>query len=106
MAHDNLTVSRESVDEAGLGDWAVSDAGLSATYDCGSFTAAGQFAAAVAALADNRNHHPDLALRYPGHLEVVTLSHDVGRLTKRDLGLATAVHRLALNSGYSVITAT
>ena len=99
----STTVTRESVDSAGLSEWAVSDSGMSATYDCGSFTAAGQFAAAIAALADTRDHHPDLSLRYPGHLTIVTISHDVGRLTGRDLGLATAVHRLAGENGYPVV---
>lgn len=103
MERGNDPVTRESVEQAGLGGWAVSDSGLSATYDCVSFTAAGRFAADIAALADDRDHHPDLSLTYPGHLHIVTISHDVRRLTKRDLGLATAVHRLAEESGCSVV---
>ncbi|NYD99172.1 4a-hydroxytetrahydrobiopterin dehydratase [Kineosphaera limosa] len=104
MSDDNQSVTSESVGKAGLSNWAVSDSGLSVTYDCGGFTGGGQFVAAVAALADRRNHHPDLSLSYPGHVTVVTLSHDVGKLTDRDLGLATAIERLAGEDGYSAVT--
>lgn len=103
MNAENDDVTRESVDGAGLDDWGLSDSGMSATYDCGSFSDAGRFVAAVAALADQRDHHPDLSVSYPGHVRIVTLSHDVGKLTKRDLELATAVQRLAGESGYGIV---
>lgn len=102
MDHERDAVTTESLQGAGLTGWAVSDSGMGATYDCGSFSAAGRFAAAIAVLADDRDHHPELTLTYPGLLRIDTISHDVGKLTKRDLSLATAVHRLAGESGYSV----
>lgn len=98
MAQEQIT--REGLDEQGLTQWQLSAAGLVTTYVCGSFTAAGEFAAQVAAIADQRNHHPDLSLSYPGHVRITTLSHDVGRLTGRDIGLATAVAELAAKLGF------
>lgn len=103
MESENDTAMREAVQRAGLDGWTISGSGMNATYACGSFTAAGRFAADIAALADDRDHHPNLLLTYPGHLHITTVSHDVGKLTKRDLGLATAVHRLAGGRGYCVV---
>ncbi len=98
MAQQDIT--RESLDEQGLTQWQLSDAGLETVYACGSFTAGGEFIAQIAAVADQRNHHPDLSLSYPGTVRITTLSHDVGRLTQRDLGLALAVAGLAQQRGY------
>lgn len=104
MADDDQTrVTPESLAAAGLRGWSITRAGLQVAYDCGSFTAAGEFAGVVAALADERNHHPDLAIAYPGHLTLTVMSHDVGRLTDRDLGLATAVGELARTRGYDPV---
>lgn len=97
-------ITRESADAAGLSLWDLDESGLSVVYDCGSFTAAGEFAAAVAALADGRDHHPDLAIIFPGHLVVSTLSQDVGHLTQRDVGLAQAVDDLARARGHEHMT--
>lgn len=106
MADDNQgSVSPESLTAAGLRGWSITGDGLQVAYDCGSFTAAGEFAGVVAALADQRNHHPDLAIAYPGHLLLTVMSHDVGRLTDRDLGLATAVDELARARGYGALEA-
>lgn len=78
----------------GLTEWQVDGAQAVGRYECESFTAAGALAAKIAAEADSQNHHPDLALAYPGVVTVTTSSHDVGALTGRDLNLARAVHDL------------
>lgn len=104
MCVQEAPVTQESVDAAGLRGWTVSDSGLTVTFDCDGFTAAGAFVAAITALADGHNHHPDLSVSYPGHVRIITVSHDVGELTRRDLRLATAVHRLAAESGYTVVS--
>lgn len=71
--------------------WQVSGTEAVATYECDTFGAAGRFVARIAEIADAQNHHPEVALAYPGVVTVTTTSHDVGALTGRDLTLASAV---------------
>ena len=61
------------------------------TWKFPSFAAAMAFANDVAALAEEVNHHPDIAIHY----DTVTLSlwtHDAGGLTARDFALARRIH--------------
>ncbi|YAL84708.1 VOC family protein [Dermacoccaceae bacterium W4C1] len=55
--------------------------------------------ARVTELADDLDHHPRLALTYPGQVHIVTSSHDVGRITGRDLRLAERIERAATELG-------
>jgi 4a-hydroxytetrahydrobiopterin dehydratase len=55
-----------------------------------TFAEAIAFVDAVAREADERNHHPDISVRYTAvRLEVST--HDAGGLTQLDLDLAAAI---------------
>ncbi|GGI08338.1 4a-hydroxytetrahydrobiopterin dehydratase [Egicoccus halophilus] len=51
------------------------------------FPAAVAFVTRVVPLAEDANHHPDLAISYR-RVEVRLSSHDVGGITDRDLALA------------------
>jgi 4a-hydroxytetrahydrobiopterin dehydratase len=53
---------------------------------------------AIGAAAEAMDHHPDLDLRYT-HVDVRLTSHDVGRVTGRDLRLARTVSALAADAG-------
>ena len=58
-----------------------------------SFADAIGFVNAVAREADDRNHHPDISVRYTAvRLELST--HDAGGLTQLDLDLAEAIAAL------------
>lgn len=48
---------------------------------------------AIAAVAAEMDHHPDLDLRYT-HLDIRLVSHDVGAVTGRDIRLARAISAL------------
>ena len=67
---------------------------MEATFACGSYARAGAFVARIAVLADAQDHHPDVDLRYPGSVHVVTSSHDVNAITERDVALARAISAL------------
>ena len=84
-------VSKEDFDDKRLYTWHVEGETASNDYECLSFTAAGELVQRIAAIADDQNHHPDLAVRYPGVVTVTTTSHDKGELTQRDLDLALAI---------------
>ncbi|HET6560536.1 MAG TPA: 4a-hydroxytetrahydrobiopterin dehydratase [Marmoricola sp.] len=75
----------------GLKDWHVRGSQAHTTYSCGSFTAAGEVAAIIARVCDEKNHHAEIDLRYPDQVRVTTWSHDVGGLSQRDLDLARAI---------------
>ncbi|HKZ58826.1 MAG TPA: 4a-hydroxytetrahydrobiopterin dehydratase [Candidatus Thermoplasmatota archaeon] len=48
---------------------------------------------ALAPVAEALEHHPDFHLERWNRLRVTTYSHDVGRLTARDLRLARAINQ-------------
>lgn len=78
--------------------WRVVLGSLRATFRTGSFARGAELVAAVAAAADELDHHPDVLLRY-GTVTVTTQSHDVGALTVRDVELARRVSALAAERG-------
>ena len=86
--------------DLGLDDWRVVRGGAQANFHCGSYGDAGRFAADVAALCDEHNHHANLDVRYPDLVHVTTTSHDAGGLTPRDEKLARAISALAAERGH------
>lgn len=60
-----------------------------------SFALAGEFVAKIGRIADEVDHHPEVALRYPGIVTVHTTSHDVGTVTARDLRLVVLIEAAA-----------
>jgi 4a-hydroxytetrahydrobiopterin dehydratase len=49
---------------------------------------------AIAPIAEEVEHHPDFHLERWNQLRVTTYSHDVGKLTKRDLRLALRINEV------------
>jgi 4a-hydroxytetrahydrobiopterin dehydratase len=80
--------------DEGVTGWHVRGSQAFSDIACGSFTAAGELAAAVARACDELDHHAEIDVRYPDVLRVTTWSHDVGGLSERDLRLARAVNEL------------
>jgi 4a-hydroxytetrahydrobiopterin dehydratase len=67
--------------------WADSYGALERTFEFSSFPAAVAFVNRVAELAEQENHHPDIAISY----KTVTLrwtTHSAGGITDRDRELA------------------
>ena len=76
-----------------IADWIEKDDALERTVELSSFPAAIEFVNQVAALAEEANHHPDIAISY----KKVTLrwtSHDAGGITDRDHDLAERTNAL------------
>ncbi|MGI8949493.1 MAG: VOC family protein [Ornithinimicrobium sp.] len=85
-----------------LSDWRPLLGVLHARFETGSFGAGAALAAAIAQVADELDHHPDLDLRYR-HLTVRTVSHDVGHVSSRDVDLAVRVSELAAAAGHLAV---
>ena len=81
---------------AGLPDWSpVADRdAIARAYRFADFSAAFAFMTAVAAVAEEMNHHPEWFNVY-NRVEVTLSTHDAGGLSERDIKLATAIDRVA-----------
>jgi 4a-hydroxytetrahydrobiopterin dehydratase len=93
---DKLT--SQQILDAGLADWRKLAHALHARFLTGDFGTGLRFVTAVAQAAEQANHHPDVTLTYP-LVDVALVSHDVGRVTQRDLDLARRVSEIALAQG-------
>lgn len=82
----------------GTADWRALNAGADTWFDTDSHRTGAEFVRRVAELAEAAGHHPDVDLRARGvHLRL--FSHDVGRLTERDLALAREISAAAAGLG-------
>ena len=93
---DTLTKLTESEIEKALEsrpEWSEAGGVIQRTYQFKDFLAAMKFVNQVAELAEARQHHPDILVRY----SKVTLSlatHDAGGITQKDFDLAAAADKL------------
>lgn len=62
-------------------------------FDCGDFNGAIAFVNAIAKAANERNHHPDIAIAW-NHVVIRVSSHDVRAITERDIELALVISAL------------
>lgn len=83
----------------GLDDWRYILGAMETMFRAGSFTAAGDLIARVGHLADERDHHPEIDLRYPDRVHVVLSTHVAGGVTERDLEMAREISRVASEAG-------
>jgi 4a-hydroxytetrahydrobiopterin dehydratase len=89
--------SRQILD-AGLDDWRKLAQALHARFRSGDFVTGLRFVTAVTEAAEAANHHPDVTLTYP-FVDLRLISHDVSRLTQRDLDLARRISEIAREQG-------
>jgi 4a-hydroxytetrahydrobiopterin dehydratase len=89
------TLSRSEVDSAlgSLPEWSGDETGLHRSFALPSFRAAADAVVAVADLAEEADHHPDLDLRWRTlHVHVVT--HSAGGVTRLDVEMAQRIEDL------------
>lgn len=98
MTDDKGRHSFQEVADAGRDDWRMLFRTLHARFLTGDFATGLDLVARIGEEAEQRNHHPDLDLRYP-RLDVRLSSHDVGGVTDRDLELARRISELAADLG-------
>jgi 4a-hydroxytetrahydrobiopterin dehydratase len=77
-----------------LHDWKLRDQHLERTFQFPSFRFAKQFVDKVADLAEEMNHHPDIALNYD-KVTISLISHDANGITYRDTTLAEKIQEIA-----------
>lgn len=91
-------LTQAQVAEAGLADWRLLFHALRARFRTSGFAEGLALVNAIAAVAEEMDHHPDLDLRW-GHLDVRLWSHDVGGVTGRDVRLARRITELVAAAG-------
>ncbi len=98
-------LTSQEVDDLGLSDWRILFSTLHARYRTGDFGTGVRLLDAIAAAAQELDHHPDLELTY-SRLAVRLRSHDVGAVTGRDVRLARRISELAAQAGVEAEPAT
>jgi 4a-hydroxytetrahydrobiopterin dehydratase len=93
---ENLT--SKQIFDAGLDDWRKLAQALHARFLTGDFVTGLRFVTAVTEAAERANHHPDVTLTHP-LVDMKLISHDVSKLTQRDLDLARRISEIAHEQG-------
>jgi 4a-hydroxytetrahydrobiopterin dehydratase len=77
---------------SGLDGWKAAADGTAITksFALGDFETAIDFVNRIAELAKERDHHPDIDIRYDT-VRLTLSTHSAGGVTKHDLGLAAAI---------------
>jgi 4a-hydroxytetrahydrobiopterin dehydratase len=94
MEYDELS-PEDFAELDGLDDWRYLLGEITATFRAGSFGAAATLVSAIAAAADEANHHPDVEVRYPDLVRVTLTTHAAGDLTTADADLARQISAIA-----------
>ena len=76
----------------GLAGWSRRGDVLIKTFTFGTFAEGIAFVDRVAKLADARQHHPDIDIRYT-KVTLALATHDAGGITEKDLDLAAAIEQ-------------
>lgn len=89
-------LERATIDKrlAELPDWHYDDGVVSKTWQLKGFLTAMTFANAIAHLANEANHHPDLSVHGYNKLTVTITTHSAGGVTANDLELADRIEGL------------
>ena len=75
-------------------DWLKDSKGrLSKTFKFKNYRKSFAFTSQVAMLSEKKNHHPKIILDY-GTVTIYLISHDVQKVTQRDLDLAEQIDKL------------
>ncbi|MDQ3321306.1 MAG: 4a-hydroxytetrahydrobiopterin dehydratase [Acidobacteriota bacterium] len=78
---------------ADLNDWEAEDNNLKKHFEFENFAESLAFVNRVGAIADERDHHPDVLFGW-GYAEFFITTHDAGGITAKDFELAKAIEAI------------
>jgi 4a-hydroxytetrahydrobiopterin dehydratase len=93
MARKKLSETEIETALADLDGWKVEGVNLKKRYEFGNFAEALDFVNQVGAIAEQLDHHPDIAFGW-GYAEFSVTTHDTGGLTQRDFDLAKEIESI------------
>jgi 4a-hydroxytetrahydrobiopterin dehydratase len=85
MKKSNITQIKSALKE--IPGWKKKAAVISRTFEFKDFPEALKFVNAVAKIAENARHHPDIDIRW-NKVTLALTTHDAGGLTEKDFALA------------------
>jgi len=88
LDHHDITARLEG------SDWRLEEGAIVRDIELEGFTAAIEAVNAIAELAQEANHHPDLLVHGYKHLRVTLTTHSEGGVTDNDLALAERIDAL------------
>lgn len=91
-------LTNKQILDARLEDWRQLASALHARFRTGDFVTGLEFVTAVTEAAEAADHHPDVTLTYP-YVDLKLVSHDVSRVTRRDIDLARRISEIARERG-------
>jgi 4a-hydroxytetrahydrobiopterin dehydratase len=77
-----------------LNGWQAQGEAITRTFQLRDFARAIDFVNAVAEMADDANHHPDIDIRF-NKVKITLTTHSVGGLTRSDIELAAGIDAIA-----------
>ena len=93
MTRKKLSDEENETALAGLIDWKIEGVNLRKRFEFENFAEALSFVNRVGAIAEQRDHHPDVSFGW-GYVEFSITTHDTGGLTQNDFDLAAAIENL------------
>ncbi len=90
MERKKLTDAEIEQRLADLEDWEAENNNLKKHFEFENFADALAFVNRVGAIAEKRDHHPDVLFGW-GYAEFFLTTHDAGGITERDFQLAKAI---------------
>jgi 4a-hydroxytetrahydrobiopterin dehydratase len=94
MADDTLTAEELGVGLRDLPEWEGDQTAISRTVQAATFLDAIALVDSVAAVSEERDHHPDMYIRWRT-VTFTLCTHSAGGVTAKDLDLAAAIDGLA-----------
>jgi 4a-hydroxytetrahydrobiopterin dehydratase len=89
-----MLLSAEAIAQHIPPGWQGGPDGLRRTYRYADFAEALAAVNRIGALAEERNHHPDIDIRW-NRVDLVVVSHSAGGVTQADIDLARAISTVA-----------
>ena len=77
-----------------LEEWRAEGEAITRTFHFRDFARAIDFVNAVAEMAEDASHHPDIDIRY-NNVKITLTTHSVGGITRNDIELAAGIDDLA-----------
>lgn len=94
MARKKLSAEEIAERIGELKSWMTEEENLKKRFAFENFAEALAFVNKVGAIAEERDHHPDITFGW-GYAEFAITTHDAGGLTENDFDLAKEIERLA-----------
>jgi 4a-hydroxytetrahydrobiopterin dehydratase len=94
MERRKLSAEEIETNLSGLNDWTATNEKLSKKFEFKNFAESLDFVNRVGAIAERRDHHPDILFGW-GYAEFFITTHDRGGITARDFDLAKEIDKLS-----------